>query len=85
MCALDVWEGGRVVDLRAPDYSRAEKSYRAASIQRDHLTAYVLAALGEMDELEREWLRPLPPDVKVGLSKVRRELQGGLDAAEGVR
>lgn len=72
-------------NLRTPDYSRAEKSYRAASIQRDHLTSYVLSAMRELDELEREWVRPLPLDVKQGLGKVRRELQGGLDAAEDVR
>lgn len=68
-----------------PDYSRAEKSYRAASIQRDHLTAHVVSALDELDALKREWALPMPEALERRITTARTELERGLDAAETVR
>lgn len=41
-----------------PDYSRAEKSYKVASIQRDDLAAGIIAALLRLERItgsHRDW------------------------------
>ena len=63
-----------------PDYSRAEKSYRAASIQRDHLSSSVIGALEQLDQLAANFALPDPISERV--SGITAELERGLDAAE---
>jgi hypothetical protein len=69
----------------APDYSRAEKSYRAASIQRDHLTAGVILALDNIDDVRRRLGDALPWEVNELLKRAHHDLKFAVDAAEGVR
>lgn len=68
----------------APDYSLAEKSYRASSIQRDHLTAGILVALGNIEQAQRlagekHW------ELGEMLRRAHHDLKSALDAAELVR
>ena len=65
-----------------PDHSRAEKSYRAASIQRDHLTAGALLALGNLDDLHCCLGDRLSWEVEQLLKRAQHDLTFALDAAE---
>jgi hypothetical protein len=67
-----------------PDYSQAEKSYRAASIQRDHLTAGIITAVGYVEDAQR-FADVVPWEMAEWLRRAHHDLQFALDAAESVR
>ena len=69
----------------APDYSRTDKSYRAASIQRDHLTAGVLLALGHIEEMQHRLGEALAWEVGELLRRAHHDLKFALDAARSTR
>lgn len=67
-----------------PDFSHAEKSYKVASIARDHLASGIIVALGSIESAQR--VTPAVPwELGEWLRRARRDLEFALDAAEGER